>query len=451
MDAFSFYKILWVALIILDLILARKLFKMYQKDNDVQKLMFTIGLLMCMPVYALAILGINNFPLSINVFGWSPLPILLAFIFTMLYERFNLELKKIFKLYVFGVLLTFVLFFVPLQSMSLLILLSGGVIAIFLSILQCKRKFDIASVLLFLSIPSFAICFTGINYNMIELALFSGFAAKISLILAFEASKRQVGESSSILVLKKQLGVVEENFSKLFSMLPDPTVIVDGKGTFLAISSSVVKITGYKTEDLLGNNFVTTDLITSHSKVVLVKNLAKRMLGLHIEPYEIEIKLKNGKTLQFELNALKIEYKGRPADMVIFRDLTERNRLLEFSNLLFEFAPDPFYINDLRGNFIDGNKAAQNLLEYEKKELIGKNFLKLNLLQNRQIPKAAKLLALNRLGKRTGPDEFQLNRRNGGQVSVEISTYPLKTKDQTVVIGIARDITERCLLYTSPS
>jgi len=38
MAASLFYSILWAALIALDLMLARKLFKMYQTDKDVQKL-----------------------------------------------------------------------------------------------------------------------------------------------------------------------------------------------------------------------------------------------------------------------------------------------------------------------------------------------------------------------------------------------------------------------------
>ncbi|RLC38007.1 MAG: hypothetical protein DRH33_05300, partial [Candidatus Nealsonbacteria bacterium] len=60
--------------------------------------------------------------------------------------------------------------------------------------------------------------------------------------------------------------------------------------------------------------------------------------------------------------------------------------------ILFNYAPDAYYINDLKGNFIDSNKAAERLMGYKKEELIGKSFLKLNLLTPADIPKAAKLL-----------------------------------------------------------
>jgi len=116
---------------------------------------------------------------------------------------------------------------------------------------------------------------------------------------------------------------------------------------------------------------------------------------------------------------------------------------LERLEILFESAPDGIYLTDLKGAFVDGNKAAERLIGYERKELIGKNFLKLKLLAREYILKAAMNLAKNVLGKPTGPDEFVLNRKDGKQVTVEINTYPAKIKGKPLVLGIARDVTER--------
>ncbi len=131
-------------------------------------------------------------------------------------------------------------------------------------------------------------------------------------------------------------------------------------------------------------------------------------------------------------------------------DITERKQAEEALKsseerlkILFEFAPDAYYLSDLKGTFIDGNKAAEDLLGYKKEEMIGKNFLKLKVLAVQELLKASKLLVKNVQGKATGPDEFILNRKDGSQVSVEIRTYPVQIKDKTVVLGIARDITRR--------
>ncbi len=111
--------------------------------------------------------------------------------------------------------------------------------------------------------------------------------------------------------------------------------------------------------------------------------------------------------------------------------------------VLFEKAPDPYFLGNLKGAFIDVNKAAEKLTGYSREELIGKSFLKLKLLSPRQIAKASTLIARNALGKDTGPDEFILTRKDGKQVPIEICTHPVKIQGKQVVLGLVRDITER--------
>jgi PAS domain S-box-containing protein len=111
--------------------------------------------------------------------------------------------------------------------------------------------------------------------------------------------------------------------------------------------------------------------------------------------------------------------------------------------LIFEYAPDAYYLNDREGNFVNGNKAAERLSGYKREELIGKSFLHLNMLLPQDIQKAAGLLIKNANGQPTGPDEFSLIRKDGSQVMIEISTSPVKIRGQALVLGLARDITAR--------
>jgi len=117
--------------------------------------------------------------------------------------------------------------------------------------------------------------------------------------------------------------------------------------------------------------------------------------------------------------------------------------------VLFKFAPDAYYLNDLQGTFINGNRAAEELLGYKKEALIGKNFLELNLLSTDQLSKAAEVLGKNLQGKETGPDEFILTPKNGDPVVVEIRTLPTEIDGQNIVLGIARDVSERKRLEAS--
>jgi len=111
--------------------------------------------------------------------------------------------------------------------------------------------------------------------------------------------------------------------------------------------------------------------------------------------------------------------------------------------ILFEHAPDGYYLSDLKGTFVDGNAAAERITGYKREELIHASFLKLKLLSARDLLRAASLLARNVLGQSTGPDEFTMTRKDGTPVPVEIRTHPARIGNRRLVLGIARDITER--------
>ncbi len=110
---------------------------------------------------------------------------------------------------------------------------------------------------------------------------------------------------------------------------------------------------------------------------------------------------------------------------------------------VFEFAPDGYYITDPEGKFIDGNRAAEKITGYSREELIGQSFLTAGLIPKRQLPKAGRLLAENLLGRSTGPDELTLTRKDGSTLPIEVSTHPVKIRDRSLVLGIARDISQR--------
>lgn len=167
---------------------------------------------------------------------------------------------------------------------------------------------------------------------------------------------------------------------------------------------------------------------------------------------ELRAKTMDGKTFPVIVTSSPVVDKdGKTIGLLsIFKDITDRKKVEEELKgseerlrVLFECAPDGIYLMDLKGNFTDGNKAAEELIGYKKEELTGKNMAKVGVLPKSQIPKSLANLAKNAMGKPTGPDEFTLIRKDGNKVEVEIRTYPVKIKGKTLVLGIARDITER--------
>jgi PAS domain S-box-containing protein len=110
---------------------------------------------------------------------------------------------------------------------------------------------------------------------------------------------------------------------------------------------------------------------------------------------------------------------------------------------LAEGVPVGIYFNDFSGKLLYGNDKALEIVGYKREELLGKSFLKLKLLDSKGMAKAIKVLALNKMGKATGPDEFALNRKDGTKSIVEISTRITTVGDKKVVLGMVDDITER--------
>jgi PAS domain S-box-containing protein len=180
--------------------------------------------------------------------------------------------------------------------------------------------------------------------------------------------------------MEEELVESRGHFQKLFDAIIDPVVVVDSRGKFLRINDAVEKVTGFKKEELLGRNFLRTSIVTGKSKMILVKNLIKRMAGHEIKPYEIEVLTKDGRKLAFEVNAAKIDYMGQPADMVIFRDVSERRnaerRLRESEERfkqLYEKAPVAYHTLSPTGIITDVNEKWCRTLGYDKEEVLGRS------------------------------------------------------------------------------
>jgi len=142
---------------------------------------------------------------------------------------------------------------------------------------------------------------------------------------------------------------------------------------------------------------------------------------------------------------------GSPGELAALRrrirKLEAKNTALEESKqrleILFEHAPDAYFLCDLEGTFVDGNAVAERIIGYAREELIGQSFLKLGLLCASDLERAAALLAKTALGKPTGADEFVLHRKDGSSPVVEIRVHPVTIEGRLLVLGIARDISVR--------
>jgi PAS domain S-box-containing protein len=238
----------------------------------------------------------------------------------------------------------------------------------------------------------------------------------------------------------------EERYHSLFEQSPFGIGLATVDSTLIDANKAFEDLLEYSEEEL--KKIRVSDLYENpEQRKQLLKTIEQ--YGA-VTDFQARLKRKDGASFEALMNVSRICINGHSLLQTTIQDITEPKKQTEELKsseerlkILFEFAPDGYYLCDLKGNFVEGNKTAEEITGYTKGELIGKSFLKLNLLPRSQIPKAAKLLALNVIGKPTGPDELILNRKDGTQITVEIRTFPTDIRGQKLVLSIARDITER--------
>ncbi|MCH7818713.1 MAG: PAS domain S-box protein [Candidatus Marinimicrobia bacterium] len=241
--------------------------------------------------------------------------------------------------------------------------------------------------------------------------------------------------------------------NSLLQNTPAGIAVLEGPDfRYLSVNQNLAKLNGLSVKEHLGKTIKEVLPDAAEKLLPVMRKImkdGKPVLGrefsitlpkdpdkpVHLIDYLFPIPDEHGKPIGIGAIVLDITQRKEAEE-----NLTESEKMFK---VLFDNAPDAYYLNDLTGTFIDGNIAAEEVIGYKKEELIGKNFLKLKLLNLSDIPRAAKLLALNLFGKPTGPDEFVLSRKDGSQVTVEIMTHPVKIGGKRVILGAARDITDR--------
>ena len=168
----------------------------------------------------------------------------------------------------------------------------------------------------------------------------------------------------------------EENFQALAENANDGILIAIGEeGWHVYANRRAVEITGYPVQELLKTRI--RDLAHPDELSKLTERYKKRLTGLKVpKPYETALVNKDGIKVPIEISPSKTTWQNQPAEMVIFRDITERkqaeNELRKFKTIS-DKAGYGVSIVDLEGNVIYNNTAYGRMHGYTPGELIGKH------------------------------------------------------------------------------
>lgn len=110
---------------------------------------------------------------------------------------------------------------------------------------------------------------------------------------------------------------------------------------------------------------------------------------------------------------------------------------------LFELAPDPCFLLDRNGVFLDWNPAAESLTLLTRDEAVGRPLQALGLLDTTETIAAVREVRDRFAGRRAVSRDYVINRRDGSSAIVEPSAHVIQLDDDVVMFCTLRDVTER--------
>ncbi|MEF8798843.1 MAG: PAS domain S-box protein [Candidatus Bipolaricaulota bacterium] len=255
--------------------------------------------------------------------------------------------------------------------------------------------------------------------------------------------------------MREKLQQSKERYQKYFDKTGDAIFILkmggEDHGKILEVNSSAVDQTGYSREELIGMNMLEDLSLEPPPDFDLEEADSKLSRGKTVQFTEKKEK-KDGTEYWTEVVVTPLEYEGEQANLSINRDITERKKaeqsLKESEKKfrqIFNNANDAIYLHGvteegLPGQFIEVNDVACQMLGYSMDEFLEMSPRDIDGGERSDdIPDIMEELLSE------GHKTFEMvhETKDGGSVPVEVSSHVFEMNDETRVLSLARDITER--------
>lgn len=239
----------------------------------------------------------------------------------------------------------------------------------------------------------------------------------------------------------------EENFRALAENASDGIMIAVGDGETVYANPRAAEITGYSVAELIGMSH--WDLAHPAESQKIDQRYHARIDGRHVpRQYETRIVAKDGRHVPIELTGSRTTWYGKPADIIFFRDVTNR-KLAEQAlreseekyRTLVEQIDEALYEFDAEGVFTYLSPAIERITGYRSAELLGRTFI--DMVPPEDLPEARERMQRIRLGQAPRRAEIRLLTKDGEYCWVRHHSRPIEIGGQPAGMrGVVTDITD---------
>ena len=227
-------------------------------------------------------------------------------------------------------------------------------------------------------------------------------------------------------------------------------IVIKSDQAVSLINKAGCDILKYKSEEIIGKNWF--DMFLPEREKEKAKDVFKKLFAGEIEPvryHENVVLSKDGKEklIAWHNTILRNEKGQIIATLSSGEDITE-HKLLEEAlrkseekyRAILENASDAILLADEKGNLIEVNRKAEELLGYKKEELLQMHYTQLHpmIKQEKTIEAFTKIVELGRVSMQDG----SVQQKDGKVIPVHITGSVIEYAGRKIVQGSFRDITE---------